>query len=82
LAIALPQQVEGRPRPAEAVEPVPRFTAIIGLVPIASHHCMNSSVPNWLLSTVRHATSGRRGRPDRGPTPSRQSYAETKLPPG
>lgn len=33
-----------------------------GSVPSTSHHCRNSSVPNWLVSVSRHASSGLRPR--------------------
>ena len=63
--------------------PVPKFKARYGSVPTRSHHFMNSSVPNWLLSDLAlQASSGRFGRLSFGPTPSIQWYVATKLPPG
>ena len=41
--------------------------------PAARAHVMNSSVPTWLVSIERHASSSRRGREARGPIPSAQS---------
>ena len=67
---------------AERVSPRPRLRASIGSTPACRHHATNSSVPKALDSTDRHARSSRRGRASRGPMPSRQSYPETKLPPG
>ncbi len=61
---------------------VPRLTAYIVSVPALAAQRENSSRPKALVSTVRQARSMRRGRSETGPTPSSQSYPETKLPPG
>src|SRR5829696_806460 len=46
------------------------------------HQRMNSSRPNWLVSTLRQAGSRRVGRCWIGPTLSSQRKPDTKLPPG
>src|SRR5208282_5288404 len=60
----------------------PRLIASIISAPAASHHSANSCTPTALDSDVCQARSSRVGRSLRGPTPSSQLYAETKLPPG
>lgn len=42
--------------------PVPMFRQSTGSTPTAAHQAMNSSVPNRLGSSVRQASSARRGR--------------------
>lgn len=55
---------------ASSSVPVPIFKQMNGSAPMARQNVMNSSVPNWLLSSVSHASSGRLGRFSLGPTPS------------
>ncbi len=62
--------------------PVPKLRPRSGSVPTARHQARNSFVPNWFVSTEFHARSRTVGREAAGPTPSSQSYPETKLPPG
>src|SRR5208282_4566975 len=60
----------------------PRLIASIISAPTALHHSANSCTPTAFDSDVCQARSSRVGRFSRGPMPSSQLYAETKLPPG
>ena len=67
---------------ADQASPKPAFTVMYGSTSSSRHSVMNSSVPTSLGWTAFQAGSSVGGRRSRSPIASRQSCADTKLPPG
>ncbi len=67
---------------AERASPKPELTVMYGSTLVSRHRATNSSVPTSLDCTALQTGSKTGGRWSGAPIASRQSWAETKLPPG